>query len=93
MNMKLTEEERYAKEIFEILTETFSGENPQIKWDIDEIDATAWFTGLVKASTVIYNHLTDDNKNFFEWTQLSQSLILQSMMKEAEGRVNQNERD
>lgn len=76
-----SQEDQYAGEIAELILQAFDKESEEQRWDINKIDATAWFTGLVKASAYIYNKLTDDDKNLIEWTHLSHNLVIQHMME------------
>jgi hypothetical protein len=76
-----TQDELYAVEIYGHLLSGFSPDNEDRKWDLNNIDATAWFTGLAKACALVFNELTDDDKNAIEWTHIAQNLLIQSMMQ------------
>lgn len=77
----LTPTEKYANEIYLHLIDGFNRDNEDQKWEVEDIDATAWFTGLVMASGMLFNKLTDEDKNFIEFTHLSQNLLIQNMVE------------
>lgn len=78
--MKREKDEQYALEIYTHIMDGFTDEHEQ-KWDLNEIDATAWFTGLVKASAMVFNKFTGNEQRFIEWTHTCQNLLIQNMME------------
>lgn len=82
--MEPTQEELYAADIYLLLINAFDRENEDQKWEVTKINPTAWFTGLVMASGMLYNKLTDEDKNYIEYTHLCQTLLIQNMMEKKE---------
>lgn len=81
--MKPTKDERYALEIYTHIMDGFTDEYEN-KWDLNKIDATAWFTGLVKASGMVFNKVTNNEQSFIEYTHTCQNLLIQNMMERRE---------
>lgn len=78
--MKPSLNQEYAVEIYDQLLKGFSDEEDK-RWDLNKINATEWFTGLVKAGALIFNKFTDNDDNAIEWTHTQQKLIIQDMME------------
>jgi len=83
---KLTKTDEYALAVADSILSLFKDEedggNPIYHYKLDEIDATKFFTGMVKGCGYVYNRLTGDNKNFLEFTYLCNQLIVQDILED-----------
>lgn len=69
-----------TESILSLFKDEDDGGNSHYRYDLDKIDATKFFTGMVMACAYVFNKLTDDDKNFLEFTHLCNQLIVQHMM-------------
>ena len=51
------------------------------KFDLDKIDATEFFTGAFMALCLLFNKLTNQEKNYLEMTYIFNQLIVQHMQE------------
>lgn len=72
----------YAATITDTLLSLVDPDNENSLYDLDKIDATKFFTGMVQACAVVYSRLTGDYKTFLEFTHLANALIVQELMKD-----------
>lgn len=76
--------QRYAMDIYEAVISLFNKESENYKYNIELLEGTEFFTGLVIASTLLFNNLTDDETTNLEFNHIANSLIVQNMMKSKE---------
>jgi hypothetical protein len=76
----------YAATIYESLINLFQDEEertPCAQLDLENIDATMFFTDAIKALALLYNKLTNDDKDYLEFTYLANHLIFHYAVEEA----------
>lgn len=78
----MSEQERYLLAVNQALVSLFEKDNENHQFDLNKIDATQFFIGLIKGCGMFYNKLTNDDKNFLEFTYLCNQLIVQDLLKE-----------
>ena len=80
---KMKKEEEYAIAVRNALLNLFRDEehqDNQYHFDLNEVDATKFFTGIIVACSVLYNDLTSDHKAALDFTYIANKLIVQWMM-------------
>jgi len=85
--MKTNKEQEYALAITDAILGIFRDEEDGCQlhhYDLNEIDATKFFTGMIMACGLIFNKITGDYKTPLEFTYLANQLIVQYMMEDAE---------
>lgn len=73
----LTEEQRFAFEIYETITSLFDKESDNYKYDLYDVDFTAFFTGLLIASNMFYRKVTDENRDLLDFVAIQMRLVHQ----------------
>jgi len=80
-----TKTEEYAMAVADSIMSLFRDDedgNPHYHYDMEEIDATKFFTGMVMGCAYVFNKLTGEEKNFLEFTHICNQLIVQHMLQE-----------
>lgn len=73
----------YAFDISEVICSLFDKESENYKYDLEDVDATAFFTGFSLAFGVVYNRLSDSKiENPFDITGLQNKLLFQHFLEE-----------
>jgi hypothetical protein len=83
----LNKEQEFALEIIELITSLFDEESENYRYNLDEIDATAFFTGFVMAFNLIFNRLTDSDHDLIDSSHLINRLVFQYLLE------NEKEKD
>jgi hypothetical protein len=85
MNKKTQE---YAIAVAESIMGLFRDEeengNMLYHYDLDKIDATDFFTGMIIGCNIVFGQLTEQDKNNLEFTYLCNQLIVQQMLEDKE---------
>lgn len=72
-----TKEEQYAVAIADRVIALFDEECESYRYSLEEIDATAFFTGFFLAFTMIYKRLTGDKGDLIDGVGLINRLVFQ----------------
>lgn len=80
MQRKLKLNEQYAVEVSGAIKSLFDPDSENHRYDLDEINATEFFIGIIKATGMLYTELTEDDKSFLEFTYLANQLIVQDLL-------------
>jgi hypothetical protein len=56
--------------------------NQQYRYNLDTMDATAFFTGAIQGLNYMFNKFTGEQKNSLEFTHLCNRLIVQDLLKD-----------
>jgi hypothetical protein len=82
--MKEDKTQQYALAVADAIASLFREEdgNPHYHFDMNNIDATAFFTGAIMGLNYIFRKVTGQNKNNLEFTHLCNQLIVQDLLKE-----------
>jgi hypothetical protein len=75
--------QNYVLNIVRAINEVFDEESEHFIADLDNIDATTFFTALLGASNYIFNDLTDGDNNLIDMTHTFNSLAVQHVVKKA----------
>jgi len=75
--------EKYTFNLVNAINEVFEEESENFIADLDELDATTFFTAMLGAATYVFNDLVDDNKNLVEMTHILNGLAVQHILKKA----------
>ena len=82
--MKKTTTDQYALAVADAITSLFrdDGEvSPSYHFDLDAVDATAFFTGAIMGLNCMFQRLTGQDKNHLDFTYLCNQLIVQDLLK------------
>jgi len=82
--MKLRKEQEYALELYTAIAGLLDEENENHRYDIETLDLTKFFTGIVIASNMLFDKLTGDKQDLFEYNALNTKLIHQYLMDKKE---------
>lgn len=82
MNKKEEYAVAVADSILSLFIDEEDGGNPNFHFTLSEIDATEFFTSIIKGCNVVYSKLTNDEKSNLEFTYLCNNLIVQDMLIE-----------
>jgi hypothetical protein len=81
--MKKTEEYAIAvaESIMGLFKDEEDGGNMIYHYDLEKINATDFFTGMIKGCNIVFAQLTDQQKNNLEFTHLCNHLIVQDLLE------------
>lgn len=85
--MGLNNEQCFAAEIVDVVGSLFDEDSSNHKYDLDEIDATEFFTGLAMAFGILYNQLAGADEDFIGGTHLANRLAFQYLMENGKERA------
>jgi hypothetical protein len=80
----MKDEQRYAVQIADTLKQMFDEDSEIHAFDLEEIDATKYFTGMVLASCLIFNDLTGRKMDLIDFTHVQNKLVIQYIMDKKE---------
>lgn len=86
--MKPNQAELYAAQVSQAITSLFDEENENYQYDLSEIDATKFFTGLIMGSLLIFNRLTSEDKDLLDYLSLQQRLVFQYLQENGKEKGN-----
>lgn len=82
---KTNKTEEYAMAVVDSIMSIFRDKedngNQVYHYDLDKIDATEFFTGMVIGCCHVFNKFTGDDKNLIEFTHLCNQLIVQYLFE------------
>lgn len=70
-----------ADSILSLFRDEEDGGNPSFHCDLTKIDATEFFTSMIKGCNLVFNELTKMKKNSLEFTHICNQLIVQDMLQ------------
>ncbi|CAM2954016.1 hypothetical protein PASE110613_09345 [Paenibacillus sediminis] len=76
----LNKEQQFASDISELIWSLFDEESENYRYNLENIDATAFFTGLAMTFGIIYNNSADADEDFIGGTHLANRLAFQYLM-------------
>lgn len=79
-----------ADSILSLFRDEEYGGNINFHYDLTQIDATEFFTGMIMGCNLVFNKLTGEKMNMLDFTNLVIKLIVQHLLGEKE---NENERN
>lgn len=74
---------QYTLNLVGAINGVFDEESEHFLGELDEIDATQFFTAILSATTYVFNELTGEDKNLIEMTHVLNSLAVQSVVTKA----------
>lgn len=77
----MTNEERYAFEIYELITSLFDKNSDNYRYDLNEIDLTEFFTGILIASGALHERITKKDGDLFDFIHIQMRLAFQYIRK------------
>ncbi len=84
--MSLNKDEQYTMAIMDTILSLFRDQeedgHPIYHFELDNIDATEFFTSMVTACGLIYNRLTDEDMDILDYTHLANKLAVQKLLEE-----------
>lgn len=97
MSMNKNKIDEYGIAVCDAILSLFRDEendgNPNFHYDLDKIDATEFFTGVVLGCNLLYNQLTNDNKNILEFSYLVNHLAVQHLIDNIREECKKNKPD
>jgi len=81
----MTEKDEYAVAIADGILSLFrdeeDGGNPNFHYELNKIDATAFITSMVMGCNIVFEKLTNIEKNNLEFTHLLNQLVFQDALE------------
>jgi hypothetical protein len=85
INIKADKTQEYSAAVADAIAALFREDedaNPHYHFNLDTIDATAFFTGAIMGLNFIFKRFTGQQKNNLEFTHLCNQLIVQDLLKD-----------
>ncbi len=82
--MELTQDEQYAAVIHDTILTMFEEGHENYCYDIEKLDATAFFTGYVLALGVLFSTLANEEIDVVEVIHKANQLVIQYLLAKAE---------
>jgi hypothetical protein len=79
--INLTEEQEFAVEIGSAVAQLFDKESEIYRYDLDKIDATAFFTGYIIAFSTHFNTLTGNSGDLIDSVNIANRLAFQYLQE------------
>jgi hypothetical protein len=83
--MKEDKTQQYTMAVADAVASLFRDDeegNPHYHFNLDTIDATAFFTGAIMGLNFMFQRFTGQKKNNLEFTHLCNQLIVQDLLKD-----------
>ncbi|MVP00363.1 hypothetical protein [Paenibacillus lutrae] len=77
----MDEQNQMTAAICHQIGQLFNGESEDYRFDLKTMDATQFFTAMIKANAHVFNELTGDNKTVLEFTHLANHLVVQDLLE------------
>ena len=81
---QLTEEQRFAISVYESITSLFDEDSENYQYDINSIDLTKFFTGIIIANNMFYQKVTAKEGDLFDFIAVQMKLAHQYATKSEE---------
>lgn len=79
---------QYAMAVSDAILSLFRDEeddgNYHFHFELEDVDATKFFTGMIIGCNLVFNKLTQEQKNNLEFTHICNQLVVQDMLSKNE---------
>ena len=83
----MTKEQKYTMEIHEVIAQLFDKESDNYKYDLENVDLTAFFTGMILEFNYLYRLLSEVDGDLIDTVSLINRLTHQYLNKKEETNV------
>lgn len=83
---QLNKEQEFALEIGEQISGLFDKDNENYRYDLEKIDLTKFFTGIIIAGSMFYQNVTDEKGDLMDYQNINNRLIVQYLLENGKER-------
>lgn len=80
----MTKEQLYAVEISSTIQSLFDKESENFKYELKDIDATKFFTGMFLSQAYLYNKLCEQDADLLDFVSICNKLVFQYLQEKGD---------